>query len=93
VVLIGAQYWRPVQDLLQHLAFEGTIDKKDLNLLLVTDSVSEALEHIQRHAVERFGLRRRRLRALPLLGEREVQPARERRADIETPGTPIAPAA
>ena len=93
VVLLGTEYWRPVEDLLRHLAEERTIDAKDLNLLLVTDSVSEALEHLQRHAVEQFGLRPRPPRPSPLLGERGVQPARERPGRVETPGTPIAPAA
>lgn len=93
VVLLGTEYWEPVHDLLRHLAIERTIDDRDLNLLLVTDSVSEALDHIQRHAIERFGLRRREPRPSTLLGEREVQFPRERRAGIETPGTPIAPAA
>ena len=42
------------------------------HLLLVTDSVSAALEHIQRHAVEPFGLVRRHLRPSTWLGERKV---------------------
>jgi predicted Rossmann-fold nucleotide-binding protein len=89
-VLVGREYWRPLHDLLQHLAAERAIDAKDLDLLLVTDSVSEALAHIQRHAVERFGLRRRRVRPSPWLGEREARPATQR---DQIPGTPIAPAA
>ena len=70
VVLMGSEYWRPLHDLLQHLAVERAIDAKDLDLLLVTDSVSEALAHIQRHTVERFGLRRRRATPSTWLGER-----------------------
>lgn len=57
VVLFGTAYWRPLQDLLHHLAREGTISESDLTLLLVTDSVEDALAHIRRHAVEQFGLR------------------------------------
>ena len=71
VVLIGTDYWRPVQELLQHLVLEGTIDARDLNLLLVTDSVADAVEHVRRYASERFGLSRRS-RPLPLLGEYSV---------------------
>jgi uncharacterized protein (TIGR00730 family) len=93
VVLLGAEYWRPVQDLLRHLAVERTIDERDLDLLLVTDSVPDALEHIQRHAIEPFGLTRRRLRPSTLLGEREVERRHGPQSDVETPGTPIAPAA
>lgn len=69
VVLIGAAYWRPVQDLLRHFSIEHTIDATDLDLLLVTDSVEEALDHIRRHAVERFRLRPRPFKPSSLLGE------------------------
>ncbi len=37
---------------------------------MVTDSVPEAMAHIQQHAIEPFGLRRRVLKPSPLLGER-----------------------
>ena len=56
-----------LEDLLQHLAREGTISESDLKLLLVTDSVEDALAHIRRHAVEQFGLS---LNPLKLLHER-----------------------
>jgi len=68
VVLIGTAYWRPLQDLLRHFSMEHTIDATDLDLLLVTDNVDEALDHIRRHAVERFRLRRP-FRPSSLLGE------------------------
>jgi hypothetical protein len=70
VVLMGTSYWHPLQDLLQHLARERTISEEDLTLLLVTDSIRDAMAHIQRHAVESFGLTHRRLRPSTLLGER-----------------------
>jgi uncharacterized protein (TIGR00730 family) len=74
VVLIGTDYWRPLQDLLRHLALHGGIDRADLDLLLVTDSVPDALRHIERYAVQQFGLIRRRLRPAVLLGERRPRP-------------------
>jgi uncharacterized protein (TIGR00730 family) len=49
VALIGSRYWQPLLDMLHHFAARGTIDLKDLDLLLVTDSVSAALEHVRRH--------------------------------------------
>ena len=73
VVLIGTDYWRPLHDLLHHLAATGTISAGDLDLLLITDSVSEALQHIERYAVQQFGLTR--LRPSTWLGERRVAPA------------------
>ena len=70
VVLIGTSYWRPFEMLLKHLALAGAIDRADLDLVLVTDSVADALSHIEHHAVKRFGL------ATPsrLLREQPVHP-------------------
>jgi uncharacterized protein (TIGR00730 family) len=72
VILIGTAYWRPFEELLRQLAREGTIDERDLDLLLVTDSVADAIEHLQRHAVDAFGLTVRRARPFGVLGERGV---------------------
>lgn len=49
VALIGTRYWQPLIDMLHHCAARGTIDGKDLDLLLVTDSVSAGIDHIRRH--------------------------------------------
>jgi hypothetical protein len=48
----------------------GTIDDADLKLLLVTDNIGDALEHIRTHAVEQFGLVERRMTPSRVLGER-----------------------
>jgi len=72
VVLIGRAYWEPLQVLLRHLLAEGTISESDLQLLLVTDDLDEAMRHITTYAVEAFGLRRRQMRPTGLLGERVV---------------------
>ena len=66
IVLVGTAYWRPFQQLLAHLAAAGTIDPADLRLMLVTDSVTEVVNHLERHAVRRFGL----VAPSRLLGER-----------------------
>ena len=88
VVLIGTEYWRPLQELLTHLARSGTISEADLKLFLVTDRIEDATEHIRRYAVEQFGLGPKRVTPWGLLGERV-----RRAAAGGTPGTPIAPAA
>lgn len=58
VVLMGRQYYQPLIEFMQDMIRERTISASDLDLLLVTDSVDEALAHIERHAVDRFGFRR-----------------------------------
>jgi len=60
IVLMGRDYWQNMLELLDDFVRARTIDKMDLNLLLVTDSVDEAMEHIRKHSVERFGLRKAR---------------------------------
>jgi hypothetical protein len=39
----------------------GTISVTDLDLFLVSDKVSDAMAHIEHHAIARFGLRRRKM--------------------------------
>jgi uncharacterized protein (TIGR00730 family) len=57
IVLMGADFWAPLFDLLRdRLLAEGTIDPADLDLLYVTDSPEEAVEHIRDVAMERFHL-------------------------------------
>jgi uncharacterized protein (TIGR00730 family) len=75
VVLIGSDYWAPFATMLQQMAASGTIDAKDLEMLLITDSIAEAQAHILSHT-RRFGLQPVRPRAV--LGERQPRPATPR---------------
>jgi uncharacterized protein (TIGR00730 family) len=59
VVIFGRDYWKPLVEFLEEMVRVGTIDAQDLHLVLFTDSVDEAMAHIQKHAIERFGLVRR----------------------------------
>ncbi len=63
IVLMGEAYWSSLVRLLQRMNSARTIDPADLKLVLVTDSVEEAMRHIQRHAVEQFGLQLHKVRA------------------------------
>lgn len=60
VVLMGASFWTPFTDLLKEMVAFGSVSATDLDLFLVTDNVSEAIAHIEHHAIRRFGLTRRR---------------------------------
>ena len=70
VVLMGRAYWRDLLELLDGMVAAKTIDAADLHYLLVTDSVDEAMAHIRKYAVEKFGLRRREPKRSRFLGER-----------------------
>lgn len=75
IVVMGTEYWRELIDLLVKMARLGTISPGDLDLVYITDSVEEALDHIRRKTIEPFGLKRVVLRHLPWLGERGLEPA------------------
>jgi hypothetical protein len=60
IILMGQDYWQPIMDFLHHMASVGTISTANLDLVCLTDSVEEAMAHIQTRAIERFGLRSQR---------------------------------
>ncbi len=62
IVLMGKEYWTSLVQLLQSMNAAKTINPADLKLVLISDSVEEAMRHIQRHAVEQFGLQRHKAR-------------------------------
>jgi uncharacterized protein (TIGR00730 family) len=84
VVLMDRAYWTPFVAICQRMIEAGTISPKDLDLMLVTDSVDEAMRHIEHNAVGKFGLsRRRRPRPSIWFGERS--------AGVAVPDAPSAP--
>ncbi|HMP02117.1 MAG TPA: TIGR00730 family Rossman fold protein [Gemmatales bacterium] len=57
IVIMGRDYWQPLLDFMQHrLVAERTIDAKDLDRFIITDSPLEAVESVRDIAMERFGL-------------------------------------
>ena len=46
IVLFGKKYYQPLLETIADMAEQGTIAKEDMNLVLVTDDVDEAMEHI-----------------------------------------------
>ena len=47
IVLFGKEYYKELWDYLEFMAEKGTISREDLLLVKLTDSVDEAMEHIQ----------------------------------------------
>lgn len=56
VVLIGTDYYKDVIELFDKMCEEKTISETDKELFLITDSIEQAISHIQTHAVEKFNL-------------------------------------
>jgi uncharacterized protein (TIGR00730 family) len=71
VVLIGTKYWAPLLALLENMICEGAVSRSDLNLFKVTDDLADAMQHLETHAVDPFGLKRQ-ARPSWWLGERAL---------------------
>ena len=70
IVLMGRDYWAPFVAMCKTMVEAGTISAADLDLMLVTDSVPDAMAHIEQHAVQHFGLKRRHVpRPRKIFGE------------------------
>lgn len=47
IVVMGMDYYRPLQEYVKFMAAHGTISPVDMNLLLFTDDMDEAMDHIR----------------------------------------------
>lgn len=56
VILFGSNYHRELYEHIQLMVREESIAREDLNLLFLTDSVTEMEAHLNRYAIEKFGL-------------------------------------
>ena len=65
IVLIGKEYFQPLVENIEWMATQGTISKEDMNLVLITDSIDEAMEHIRTYISTNYKVKsRKRLRWL-----------------------------
>lgn len=75
IVLMGLDYWADLCDFMQKMKQSGTISPQDLDLILFTDSVEEAVAHLESKAVQQFKLRKKRVPASSwLLAEKGLKP-------------------
>ncbi len=71
VVLMDKKFHQQLSEHFDVMIAAGTIKKEDMDLLLFTDSVEEALAHIETNAVERFHLKKKKpMKIFAWLGER-----------------------
>ena len=76
IVIMGEDYWPEMRRFLDHMLKGATISPEDLDLIKWTDSVEEAIEHLQEKAVKQFGLRRPRVpQSSAWLGEKALEGA------------------
>ena len=60
IVLYGKEYYRPLKEMLGWMAEQGTISKKDLSLVLITDDINEGMDHIRSYIEENYKIRPRK---------------------------------
>ncbi len=82
VILMGTSYHKELEEHIARMIEEKTIDPEDAKLYLFTDSVDDAIQHIRKHAIEKFGLRKH-LKPLGILGEKKMRVTPTRPATAE----------
>ena len=73
VIIVGRDYWGPLLEFIQAMPATGTISPLDLELVLATDSVDEAIAWIKEKAISSFGLTAVTRRPSRWLGERPIR--------------------
>jgi len=60
IVLFGKEYYKPLLETIEEMANQGTISKEDMNLVLVTDNVDEAMQHIHTYISTNYKIKPRK---------------------------------
>jgi uncharacterized protein (TIGR00730 family) len=71
LILVGVDFWAPLIDYMRRMLVAlGTVDRSDVDRLLLTDSAETVVDHLRDMAIRRFGLTHgRRARRCWYLGE------------------------
>lgn len=62
IVVMGMDYYRPLQEYLKFMVAQGTISPEDLELVIFTDDPAEATAHIGRYISQNFEIKKRHSR-------------------------------
>jgi len=62
IVLFGTEYYGPLLQNLEWMAEQGTISKEDIQLVFVTDSIDEAMNHIRTYIRSNYKVKPRKRR-------------------------------
>lgn len=54
IVLFGKEFYKELWEYLEYMAQQGTINREDLLLVLLTDSVDEAMDHIKSYITKNY---------------------------------------
>jgi uncharacterized protein (TIGR00730 family) len=62
IVIFGTEYYKELWDYLEYMAKQETISRDDLKLVLLTDSISEAMDHIHTYIKTNYKVKPRQRR-------------------------------
>jgi uncharacterized protein (TIGR00730 family) len=57
IIVMGTDFYKDTIAMIEHMKKEGTISPKDMDLLLFTDDIEEAVEHLKKYVIEKYKLR------------------------------------
>ncbi len=60
IVLFGKDYYQPLMDYIHFMVEQKTISPEDLDLVLLTDDMDEAMQHISNYVTKNYTLKKRR---------------------------------
>jgi len=60
LVLFGKSYYKELWEAMLDMSEKGTISKEDMDLVLFTDDVNEAMEHITKYITANYKIKPRR---------------------------------
>lgn len=62
IVIYGTEYYRDLLEYIEYMADQGTISREDLKLVLLTDSIHDAMDHIHTYIKTNYKVKPRRRR-------------------------------
>jgi predicted Rossmann-fold nucleotide-binding protein len=60
IVMFGREFYKELIEAMEDMAEKGTISKEDMDLVLLTDDVTEAMEHIRKYITTNYKIKPRR---------------------------------
>ena len=60
VIIFGKEFYKDLEELMGDMVKQVTINPEDLQLVLITDSVNEAMEHIQTYITKNYKVKPRK---------------------------------
>lgn len=74
IVIMGIDYHKELHQHIHRMAEEQTINEEDMELILFTDSIKEAVHHIRKHSIYDFNLKLKKAnKAMWILGEKPLK--------------------